>query len=156
MRKVCLGKICDILNGYAFKSSNYVSDGIRVIRITNVQKGYIADGDPKYYPIDTQDTLKKYMLNQDDLLVSLTGNVGRVGLLPKSLLPAALNQRVACLRLKKSIEGIDTKYLFHALNSDVFENACINSSNGIAQKNLSTEWLKDYHIPLYSVEEQNV
>ena len=109
---------------------------------------------PKYYPIDTQDILKKYMLNQDDLLVSLTGNVGRVGLLPKSLLPAALNQRVACLRLKKSIEGIDTKYLFHALNSDLFENACINSSNGIAQKNLSTEWLKDYHIPLYSVEEQ--
>lgn len=45
MRKVRLGDICDILNGYAFKSSNYVSDGIRVIRITNVQKGYIADDD---------------------------------------------------------------------------------------------------------------
>lgn len=156
MRKVRLGDICDVLNGYAFKSSNYVLDGIRIIRITNVQKGYIADDDPKYYPIEAQDTLKKYMLNQDDLLISLTGNVGRVGLLPKLLLPAALNQRVACLRLKNSGVEIDRKYLFHALNSDIFENACIYSSNGIAQKNLSTEWLKDYYIPLYSVEKQKI
>lgn len=156
MRKVRLGDICDVLNGYAFKSSNYVLDGIRIIRITNVQKGYIADDDPKYYPIEAQDTLKKYMLNQDDLLISLTGNVGRVGLLPKLLLPAALNQRVACLRLKNSGVEIDRKYLFHALNSDIFENACIYSSNGIAQKNLSTEWLKDYYIPLYSVKKQKI
>lgn len=54
MRKVRLGDICDVLNGYAFKSSNYVLDGIRIIRITNVQKGYIADDDPKYYPIEAR------------------------------------------------------------------------------------------------------
>jgi type I restriction enzyme S subunit len=33
-----LGKIADILNGYAFKSSKYVDNGIRVIRISDVQK----------------------------------------------------------------------------------------------------------------------
>ena len=52
MRKeVKLGDICNILNGYAFKSKEYVEDGIRVIRITNVQKGNIKDNDPKYYDI---------------------------------------------------------------------------------------------------------
>ena len=36
-----LNDICDILNGYAFKSDQYVDCGIRIIRIANVQKGYI-------------------------------------------------------------------------------------------------------------------
>ena len=46
-----LSEICNILNGYAFKSKEYVDNGIRVIRITNVQKGIIEDADPKYYDI---------------------------------------------------------------------------------------------------------
>lgn len=41
---------------------------------------------------------EKYLLQENDLLISLTGNVGRVALLPSAMLPAALNQRVACLR----------------------------------------------------------
>lgn len=52
MKKVKLGEVCEILNGFAFKSSLYVNEGIRIIRITNVQKGYIEDSDPKYYPIE--------------------------------------------------------------------------------------------------------
>ncbi len=85
--------------------------------------------------------------------MSLTGNVGRVAMLEADMLPAALNQRVACLRLKSS--KISKKYLFHILNSDYFEQQCIQSSKGVAQKNMSTEWLKDYEIPLYSPEQQN-
>ena len=148
-----LSEICNILNGYAFKSKEYVDDGIRVIRITNVQKGIIEDFDPKYYDISQKDKLKNYMLKENDLLISLTGNVGRVGLMPKELLPAGLNQRVGCLRIK-DIDNISIKYLYQYLNSDKFENECINNSNGIAQKNLSTEWLKDYIITVPSIEDQ--
>lgn len=151
MEKVRIGDICDILNGYAFKSSQYVSDGMRIIRIANVQKGYVEDTLPVFYPIDSEG-LDKYMLEEGDLLMSLTGNVGRVALLQKELLPAALNQRVACLRLKT--DKITKRFLFHFLNNDYFEQQCCQSSNGVAQKNISTEWLKDYEIPLYSIEEQ--
>ena len=38
--------------------------------------------------------------------------------------------------------------IFHLLNSDRFEQESIQSAKGIAQKNMSTEWLKDYIIPL--------
>ena len=41
-----LGEVCNILNGYAFKSSKYTNSGTRIIRITNVQKGYVIDNDP--------------------------------------------------------------------------------------------------------------
>lgn len=151
MEKIRIGDVCDILNGYAFKSENYASSGIRIIRISNVQKGYIEDTTPAFYPIETAD-LDRFMLEQGDLLVSLTGNVGRVAILGKELLPAALNQRVACLRLKS--DKISKNYLFHILNSNFFEQQCIMASNGVAQKNLSTEWLKNYEVPCYERDQQ--
>lgn len=151
MDRIRLGDACEILNGYAFRSENYVESGIRVIRISNVQKGYIEDNTPAYYPSDSNG-LDRFMLEEGDLLMSLTGNVGRVAILEKKFLPAALNQRVACLRLKS--DKLSKRYLFHILNSDFFEQQCILSSKGVAQKNMSTEWLKDFEIPLYPTSKQ--
>ena len=141
-----LGELVQVLNGYAFKSSLYENQGIRVLRITNVQKGNIVDDDPKYYPLSLTDGIRNYLLKESDLLMSLTGNVGRVGLLTKEMLPAALNQRVACLRILSN--GLNLGFLFHYLNSDKFEQDAVLSAKGIAQKNMSTEWLKDYKLPL--------
>lgn len=151
MSNKTIGNICYLLNGYAFKSSHYVDNGIRVIRIANVQKGYIEDSTPAFYPYDSKG-LENYMLKEGDLLMSLTGNVGRVALLNGEMLPAALNQRVACLRLKDN--SIDKKFLFHYLNSSNFENKCIKESKGIAQKNMSTEWLKRQEIPNFTYTKQ--
>ena len=147
-----LGILCEILNGFAFKSNKYVNEGIRVIRITNVQKGHIVDDDPKYYPYEELNNIRQYTLRENDLLMSLTGNVGRVGLLNQDMLPAALNQRVACLRIKDN--RINLNYLFHCLNSPSFEHEAINAASGIAQKNMITEWLKDYLIPTPPLPEQ--
>lgn len=150
---VPLGELVNVMNGFAFKSELYTNSGIRVIRITNVQKGYVKDDEPKFYPISFMDEIGKYELYENDLLVSLTGNVGRVALLPKSFLPAALNQRVACLRILDETKIVH-KYLFYLLNLDNFEEKSINAASGVAQKNLSTEWLKTFEIPLPPIEIQ--
>ena len=153
IKYVKLGEICKVLNGFAFKSEKYMDSGIRVIRITNVQKGYIEDADPQFYPLEEQKNIQKYMLYEGDLLISLTGNVGRVAVLQEEMLPAALNQRVACLRIS-DVGRVYKPYLFHYLNSDYFEQQCIMSAKGVAQKNMSTEWLKEYEIPLPTIEKQ--
>jgi type I restriction enzyme S subunit len=142
-----------VLNGFAFQSKKYVDNGIKVIRITNVQKGSVVDNDPQYYPLESLPEIKDYMLSAGDLLLSLTGNVGRVGLLPPSMCPAALNQRVACLRFNESI--VNRTFIFATLNMDFFEQACIASATGTAQKNMSTEWLKRYRILLPPMDVQN-
>ena len=147
-----LGDLCDIRNGYVFKSDKYVNDGVRIIRIANVQKGYIEDTSPVYYSVDDINA-QKYALHEGDLLISLTGNVGRVGILTEQFLPAALNQRVANIVVKDN-RLLDKSFLFHLLNSDTFENKCIFSANGVAQKNLSTDWLKEVEIPLPPIDEQ--
>ena len=145
--RVRLGDVCKIDNGYAFKSKNYVSDkGARIIRITNVQKGKVVDNDPKLYPFEMLAGLERYEIFENDIMMSLTGNVGRVGRFPKEMLPAYINQRVC--RIKSIDKKLDETYLFHFLNSDIFEREAIYASAGIAQLNLSTNWVADYIIPL--------
>lgn len=152
IRMLRLSQIAQLLNGYAFKSKNYADNGIRVIRIANVQDGYIVDDAPCFYPIDTDEDIEKYSLFAGDLLISLTGNVGRVGILPADMLPAALNQRVCCLRIDETI--VDRKYLFYFLRQHQFMRDCVKASKGVAQLNLSTKWLADYEIPTPKIEEQ--
>ena len=144
--------LMELLNGYSFESNKYVAQGIRVIRITNVQDGYIIDKQPKYYPKDSISEISGFILRENDLLMSLTGNVGRVGFLQKELLPAALNQRVACLRFYSDL--IIKTYVFYYFQSTFFLQVCYASSKGMAQKNMSTEWLKKHIIPLPPLSEQ--
>lgn len=151
MEWIELGKLGEVLSGYAFKSKKYVNKGIRVIRITNVQNGYLEDDDPKYYSEEGIEGLERYLLLEDDILISLTGNVGRVAKLEKKFLPAALNQRVACVRANKRISD---EYLYYMLNSSYFENRCISQSKGVAQKNLGITNLKNIKIPVPPMEIQ--
>ena len=148
-----LTNLADIKNGYAFKSSNYISsNGVRLIRIANVQDGYIEDKMPQFYPFDKMKALKDFMLTEGDILMSLTGYVGRVGILTNELLPAALNQRVACIKEHPNI--IAKKFLFYTFQTSNFSKDCVKSGKGVAQLNISTEWLKHYFILIPPLTEQ--
>jgi type I restriction enzyme S subunit len=141
-----LGEIAQILNGYAFQSSKYTEKGIRVIRISDVQKGKMSDKDLKFYPLETKEEIERYLLKNNDLVMSLTGNVGRVAMLSESDLPAGLNQRVACIRSKSN--DLLTRFLFHFFDQDSFETEAMANATGGGQKNLSTTWLSKFKIPL--------
>ncbi len=143
-----LGEVCDVLNGFAFKSKEYVPTGIRVIRISDVQSGYISDKDLVFYPVEKLSEYKRYLLKRGDLVMSLTGNPGRVACIQEER--CALNQRVACLRAK----GTSNSYLYYLFNCKEFEAVAFANSTGGAQKNLSTTWLNNYLIPIPSLEEQ--
>jgi type I restriction enzyme M protein len=150
---VPLSQVARVKNGFAFKSEEYVKEGIRVIRIKNVQKGEVIDDDPKFVSSERLNEFADFALEVDDILMSLTGNVGRVGRLKKEQEPAVLNQRVA------HIQPIDTslcvpEFLFALLNTDKFESDATAGSGGVAQANLSSRWVSDYEIPLPPLELQ--
>lgn len=149
---VRLEQATEVLNGFAFKSKKYVDNGIRIIRIANVQDGYIEDDKPVFYPIDAETNIQKFILKAGDLLISLTGNVGRVALLSAELLPAALNQRVGCLRLNSFT--VKKEFLYYYFLRKEFQSSCTKNAKGTAQLNMSTEWLKLQPIPIAPLSEQ--
>ena len=142
---VRLGSIADILNGFMFKSEKYVTEGIRIIRISNVQDGFLEDDKPVFYPLSEHQEIEKFMLSPYDLLISLTGNVGRTAIICNNLLPAAVNQRVLRVRIKNRTL---LNYIFYFTQRKQFQNECIANSKGSAQLNLSSSYINSLAIPV--------
>ena len=115
--KIKLSKVAELKNGYAFQSSKYNSLGEwKIITITNVTgERYIKENDCNCILEIPNDIQKHQKLKANDVLISLTGNVGRVSLCREGLF--LLNQRVGLLQLKVSE---DREYIYQALSSHKF------------------------------------
>lgn len=131
---VCsLGSIMGFGNGFAFKSDTYTNDGrYKILTIKNVQDGNIDCSNSNRI-----DALPKKMkdfckLKLGDVVLSLTGNVGRVGIVSEE--DCLLNQRVAVLHPNQSflLPGL---YFF--FRQRAFQNEMIGIAKGTAQANLS-------------------
>jgi type I restriction enzyme, S subunit len=97
-----LGNRIEIVGGFAFESGKFVEQGIPIIKIGTVNKGYFDTKSLSFWPFQYDAKLKKYEVYPDDVLVTMTGTVGKddygnvclaTNFYPKYL----LNQRVAKL-----------------------------------------------------------
>ena len=149
---ICLSNIATLKNGYAFQSSKYNALGKwKILTITNVSgERYINDEDCNCIinlPNDIQD---HQVLKEGDLLISLTGNVGRVSLCKNG--DYLLNQRVGLLQLAKNV---NREFLYQILSSQRFENSMIACGQGAAQMNIGKGDVESYVLP-YSSNGNNI
>ena len=147
-----LADIATLKNGYAFQSSKYnILGKWKIITIANVSGGrYINEEDCNCIinlPNDIQD---HQVLKEGDILISLTGNVGRVSLCKSGAY--LLNQRVGLLH----IEGnIDKEFLYQVLSSRRFENNMVACGQGAAQMNIGKGDVENFVLP-YSSKANNI
>jgi type I restriction enzyme S subunit len=125
--------IVEIISGYPFKSSDYVEDGkFKIVTIKNVQDGYfVPETTDSLFEIPTK-VKAEQVLNTSDIIVSLTGNVGRICLVYGD--NYLLNQRVA--KVVPLVE-YSKAYVYFLLRSKAMITSLENLSNGAAQQNLS-------------------
>ena len=134
-----LGELMMIIGGNAWKSEDYSDTGnYLVVTIANVNGRYFID-DSFGNRIDV-DNPGVYLLRKNDILISLTGNVGRVSKMTE--IPAVLNQRVAKVVVDRA--NIDNEFIYQILSSFRFENAMIKAGQGAAQSNISNSNVKEY------------
>ena len=149
---ICLSNIAILKNGYAFQSGKYNALGKwKILTITNVPgERYINDEDCNCIinlPNDIQD---HQVLKEGDILISLTGNVGRVSLCKNG--NYLLNQRVGLLQLAKNV---NQEFLYQILSSQRFENSMIACGQGAAQMNIGKGDVENYVLP-YSSNGNNI
>jgi len=140
--------ICEFINGNAFKSQDYVNNGIPVISITNINlnnKIVLNETTQKY--IIENDKYNKFELVINDLLISLTGkkpNLCKIAIKEDNT-KSYLNQRVLLLRNFKLIN----EYYFLSIFK-IFINNYINQTlgNGSNQDNISSEDIINIEIPI--------
>ena len=147
-----LADIATLKNGYAFQSSKYDTKGKwKILAIANVSgERYINDDDCNCIinlPNDIQD---HQVLKEGDILISLTGNVGRVSLCKDG--DYLLNQRVGLLQLTKNV---NQEFLYQVLSSRRFENSMVACGQGAAQMNIGKGDVENFVLP-YSSNANNI
>lgn len=125
-----INEFISILSGYAFKSSSFVEDGdYKIVTIKNVQDGFF-DGKNLSHIREIPNKMPKHcFLTTGDLLLSLTGNIGRVCMVIGN--NYLLNQRVA------KIESVFPAFAYCLFRSENMFTSINNLANGAAQQNVS-------------------
>jgi type I restriction enzyme M protein len=153
---VTLGDVCTFIGGYAFKSSELSDeqlDGqLPVIKIGNLDKeGYVDISSVQYYTYD--DSLKKYRIVKDDILMAMTGaTVGKVAISNSDNL--LLNQRVGLIRANEAL--IKKEFLKMLLLSERFYEYCQFTAGGGAQGNISPTDIMNFKFPLPPLSYQEI
>ena len=128
-----LNEVVDLISGHPFSSNDYVTSGkYKLYTIKNVQDGYTVDKVDNYLDFLPSNMSDECQLRRGDLIMSLTGNVGRVGMVYED--DVLLNQRVLKLN---PINKTHKSFIYSFFRSDVTKAHLENMSTGTSQKNLS-------------------
>ena len=161
-KEVKLGDVAEVLSGYAFKTKDFVEEGIPVVKIKNIVPPIVDIGDTQYVSEELYKEKIKYGLKYNDILISMTGShinqlasavgkIGRVKLVGQKLL---LNQRVGKLYVKDSVK-CNQEYLYYFLTQDNIRYDLAASAGGSAnQANISPQNIRDIDILLPPLKEQ--
>lgn len=127
-----LGDLMRLDSGFAFKSSEWVESGTPVIKIRNVQDGFVDLSGCSFVNEKTAEKAADWFGQVGNTLIALTGaGVGEIGRIREKQ-TGLINQRVGWVRPK---DNEDEDYIYYLLR--FFKNKIIELASGSAQPNVS-------------------
>lgn len=145
-----LKDICKIINGYAFKSNEYLDFGLPVVRIGDINFD-IDFAKVAFVSEEHRILAKDSKIKKGDILMAMTGATIGKNSFYNTDREAYLNQRVCSFRVNKNIE---TKFLGHFISSMFFQDVVQLICGGSAQENISKAQLEIFKIIVPPIEEQ--
>lgn len=150
-----LGEVVKFQAGYAFKSSEFIDKGLRVIKITNAQQHKLVWDDINFVPQDFEEKYKDFVLKENDIILPMTRPIISTGIkvcrVIKEDLPCVLNQRVGRFVIK---QGVLSKYLYQYIFTPYFVNKVEELSSTTGQPNISAKQIEEILIAIPSIKEQ--
>lgn len=117
------------------------------IRIRDLGKSkYLQlNSDYEYVDDETQKSISRYITNKGDVLISIVGTIGLIGIVGESLDNANLTEN--CVKLI-DLKNIDSNYLYYFLSSEIGQNEIKKGTVGAVQPKLPIKNIQDIDIPI--------
>ena len=129
-----LSSLLELHHGYQFRTPDFSETGIKVVKIGQViGQGHLDLSDCDFVSEELAKEKKDFLLMSGDILMSLTGNIGRVGVVPVTDVPLIQNYRVG--KFVPNLDKINQTFLPHILGSPMVTNQLETNSNSTAQAN---------------------
>ncbi|KEI77708.1 hypothetical protein N452_03420 [Clostridium botulinum A2 117] len=143
-------EVCEIIGGYAFKSTKFTNKGVPIIRIGDISANKVSVSSNTVYIDENIENYKKFVIYKGDILIALSGaTTGKFGIYNEDKV-ALLNQRLAKISPK---DDISNRYLYHYMNK--LKDIIYSKALGCAQPNISPKEIGEINIFIPSINEQN-
>lgn len=144
-----IGKHLKVFGGFAFQSADFRSDGLPIIRISNLAGDRIDLSSCARVPKSIVDKGSRFKIEPGDTLIAMSGaTTGKIGYVPDDLDEEwYLNQRVGAFRMPSNT-SIHRDYLRVFLKSSFYTEHIWNLAGGAAQPNISGKQLESAKILL--------
>ena len=111
-----LGEVCRLGRGFAFRSEDYVSEGILNFRVSNIGKNRLPDLENSVYlPPKFLTEYSEYQLQEGDFVIVMVGaTTGKIGYITADILPALLNQNMWRFHPDESV--LNKRFLYYAID----------------------------------------
>ncbi len=154
-----LGTLAKIKGGYAFKSDEFVDNGIQVLKISNIKTRRLdLEKNASFMPLERKNEFAKYVIKEGDILITMTGTEGKRDYGDVCLVANKgeylLNQRVGKVELNS--QKVSREYLALAIMSPIYQDEIFRKATGVRQSNVSGTDLEEIKIPLPSITEQKI
>ena len=160
-KKYKLGELTEYIKGFAFKSKDYKSRGVPIIKVGNLNSGLKKEGEWFYIDECEKENYLKYAVKDYDAVISTVGSwltnpssvVGKCCIITKKNEGNLLNQNAVIVRTKE--KKLEQKYLNYVLKSNKFKNYITGCAQGSAsQASITLEDIKRYIISLPEIKYQ--
>lgn len=156
--KVPLQKICSKIGSGATPKGGktaYISDGISLIRSTNVFDFNFEYNELAHINQNQADALSNVIVKPNDVLFNITGvSVARCCMVPNDVLPARVNQHVMIIRPFKG-ETMSYYIMFTLCSADSKAKLLGISQSGSTREAINKQELESFEIPLPNDETLN-
>lgn len=143
--------------GYAFKSEDFISEGIQVIRMGNIKRDSIdLSASPAFLPEEFVNKYPNYTLQHGDIIISMTGTVGKedygnVAIIEEDQ-ELLLNQRVGKFVINSDV--FKPIYFYYFCQTENFRKQVFSLGKGVRQANISGSQIESIKIPVLTIKEQ--
>lgn len=127
----------------------YSNHGAKFIRIGNLTRDrlYIDLSDIQYVDLPELAEGRRTRLQSNDVLVSITADLGSIGLVPEDIGEAYVNQHIAMIRFNNSNQG---EFYAWYLRSDYGQKDLLKNKRGGGKLGLGLDDIRDSHVPIVS------
>lgn len=140
-----IGDLCTLINGRAFKPSDWTDDGIPIVRIQNLNDH--AKPFNKY----NGEVRERFLIDDGEILLSWSGTPGTsFGCFIWNRGRGILNQHIFKVHVR---DGIDPNYFVHAVNSKLDEMISL-AHGGVGLRHITKGKLEGILLPVPSPTEQ--
>ena len=150
---VRLGSVARVLGGKripAGRSLIQSDTGHKYIRVSDMKNRSVQTKGLLFVPEDIYPSISQYIINKEDVYITVAGTIGRVGKIPPEIDGANLTENADRI----VFSHLNQDWLIFCLSSSAIQKQIEMLTTSVAQPKLAIQRIQDFQIPLPPLAEQ--